>query len=111
MASPQPPTVVWDDEQPVDHTGDVVAPLTPAGMPYRYRLRLRYRSLYAVDADQVLAAVIDDYPTPPTDTEQLDRSRSAGPVRGGQTRRPGAARVRCDRRPRRPGDAQRPARP
>jgi hypothetical protein len=62
-----PATVVWDDEQPVDHAGSPVAPLTPAGLPYRWRLRLAGRSVYAVDADQVLAAVIDDYPTRPSD--------------------------------------------
>lgn len=65
MATIQPVTVVWDDEQPVDHANAPVAPLTPAGMPYRYRLRLPGRSLYAVDADQVLAAIIDEYPTTP----------------------------------------------
>ena len=59
-STPQPSIAVWDDEQPTDHAGEPVAPLTPAGLPYRWRLRLRGRSLYAVDADQVLAAVIDD---------------------------------------------------
>src|SRR6476469_7771664 len=67
MDTIQPVTVVWDDEQPVDHAGAPVAPLTAAGMPYRWRLRLPDRSLYAVTADQVLAAVIDDYPQPPAD--------------------------------------------
>ena len=67
MATTQPVTVVWDDEQPVDHAGAPVAPLTPAGMPYRWRLRLPGRSLYAVDADQVLATVVDDYPAQPAD--------------------------------------------
>lgn len=65
MTVPQPITVVWDDQHPVDHAGAPVAPLTPAGMRYRWRLRLPGRSLYAVDADQVLAAVIDDYPVRP----------------------------------------------
>ncbi|MDN5802996.1 MAG: hypothetical protein L0H26_00155 [Microlunatus sp.] len=70
MAATQPVTVVWDDEQPVDHAGAPVAPLTPAGMPYRWRLRLPGRSLYAVDADQVLAAVVVvDYPSPPAEDE------------------------------------------
>jgi hypothetical protein len=77
MATTQPPTrqpstVVWDDEQPVDHAGEPVAPLTPAGMAYRWRLRLPGRSVYAVDADQVLAAVIDDYPTPPDTADTTD---------------------------------------
>ena len=67
MATTQPVTVVWDDEQPVDHAGAPVAPLTRAGMPYRWRLRLPGRSLYAVDADQVLATVVDDYPAVPAD--------------------------------------------
>jgi hypothetical protein len=40
MPTTQPPTVVWDDEQPTDHAGEPVTPLTPAGLPYRWRPRL-----------------------------------------------------------------------
>ena len=53
---------VPDDEQAYDHSGQPIAPLTPAGFPYRYKLRGRGLSSYASTAEEVLALVIEDYP-------------------------------------------------
>lgn len=55
---------VPDDEQAHDHSGQPIAPLTPAGFPYRYKLRGRGLSSYASTAEEVLALVIEDYPRP-----------------------------------------------
>lgn len=63
-------TTVLDDDQATDHTGQPIAPLTPAGMPYRYKLRGRGLSSYASTADEVLALVIEEYPQP-SDTTDL----------------------------------------
>lgn len=64
-------TTVLDDEQATDHAGQPIAPLTPAGFPYRYKLRGHGLSSYASTAEEVLALVIEDYPTPP-DTNDAD---------------------------------------
>ena len=53
---------VPDDEQAYDHSGQPIAPLTPAGFPYRYKLRGRGLSSYASTAEEVLALVVEDYP-------------------------------------------------
>lgn len=59
--------LVYDNEQPVDHGGDPVAPLTPAGLPFRYRLREGDHAFYASTADDLLAVIIGNYPDPPAD--------------------------------------------
>lgn len=69
-------TVVWDDEQPLDHAGAPVAPSRrPAGRTGTASASRAGpgRGLYAVDADQVLATVIDDYPARPPRTRLLRR--------------------------------------
>lgn len=68
-------TTVLDEDQATDHSGQPIAPLTGAGMPYRYKLRGRGLSSYASTADEVLALVIEDYPQPPdaTDAEAMSR--------------------------------------
>lgn len=50
----------------VDHGGKSVAPLTPAGGQYRFRMREhdRARTWYATDADALLSVLIDAYPDP-----------------------------------------------
>ena len=69
-------TTVLDGEQVTDHAGQPVAPLTPAGFPYRYKLRGRGLSSYASTADEVLALVIEDYPTPPDTDDLAELARS-----------------------------------
>ena len=32
-------TTVLDDDQAYDHAGQPIAPLSPIGLPYRYKLR------------------------------------------------------------------------
>lgn len=64
-------TIVLDDDQATDHAGQPIAPLTPEGFPYRYKLRGRGLSSYASTADEVLALVIEDYPQRP-DTADAD---------------------------------------
>lgn len=59
--------LVYDEDQPVDHGGEPVAPLTPAGLPFRYRLREGDHAFYASTADDLLAVIIDDYPEPTSD--------------------------------------------
>lgn len=66
-------TLVHDDDQPRDHGGDPVAPLTPTGHPYRFRLRIDQRSYYASTADDLLAVIIDGYPEPPQNPDDADQ--------------------------------------
>lgn len=60
-----PVTVVPDEQQQIDHNGQPIAPLTPAGLPYRYRLRRPGSAVYAATADDLLGVVIDGYPAEP----------------------------------------------
>ena len=53
-----------DADQLTDHGGKAVSPVTDAGMPYRYKVRLAGRSAYATTADEVLALFVSDYPLP-----------------------------------------------
>lgn len=57
-------SIVGDSADLVDHGGKPVAPLTPAGGPYRFRMRQhdRARTTYASDADALLSVLIEDYP-------------------------------------------------
>ena len=52
-------TTVLDDDQAPDHAGQPIAPLTPEGFPYRYKLRGRGLSSCASTAEEVLALVIE----------------------------------------------------
>lgn len=73
-----------DADQLIDHGGKAVPPVTDAGMPYRYKVRLAGRSAYATTADEMLALFVPDYPLPtPDDTRTkqevaLDLVRSRG---------------------------------
>lgn len=73
-----------DADQLIDHGGKAVPPVTDAGMPYRYKVRLAGRSAYATTADEMLALFVPDYPLPgPGDTRTkqevaLDLVRSRG---------------------------------
>ena len=76
--------VLDDADQLIDHGGKAVPPVTDAGMPYRYKVRLAGRSAYATTADEMLALFVPDYPLPtPGDTRTkqeiaLDLVRSRG---------------------------------
>lgn len=81
-------TLAFDD-QPTDHSGDSVTPLTSAGSPYRYALvgyLGRPETTYASNADALLSVIIPGYepldltnddldqtPEDPTDQEYRDR--------------------------------------
>ena len=73
-----------DADQLIDHGGKAVPPVTDAGMPYRFKVRLAGRSAYASTADEMLALFVPDYPLPTqgdTRTKQevaLDLVRSRG---------------------------------
>lgn len=62
-------TTVLDDDQAYDHAGQPIAPLSPTGLPYRYKLRGHGLSSYASTAEEVLALVIEDYPQRPATTD------------------------------------------
>ena len=92
MDTIQPVTVVWDHEQPVDHAGAPVAPLTPAACRT------------GGDSDSPAAACTRRPPTKssprsstttPSHRPTTRRSRVV-PVRRGRPRRPGPARLRRD---------------
>lgn len=56
-------TLAFDD-QPTDHSGDPVTPLTSAGTPYRYALvgyAGRPETTYASTAEALLSVIIPDY--------------------------------------------------
>ena len=59
-------TTVLDDDQAYDHAGQPIAPLSPTGLPYRYKLRGQGLSSYASTAEEILALVIEDYPSAPS---------------------------------------------
>ena len=56
--------LVEDADQQIDHGGKAVAPVTEAGMPYRYKVRLAGRSAYTTTADEMLSLFVPDYPLP-----------------------------------------------
>lgn len=63
---------VSDSAVLVDHGGKSVAPLTPDGGQYRFRMREhdRARTWYANDADALLSVLIDAYPDPASVPQQ-----------------------------------------
>ena len=60
--------VIADADQVSDHAGKPVPPITPAGMPLRWKIRLPQASIFTLTADEAVACFIDDYePTTPDD--------------------------------------------
>ena len=104
-------TVVPDDQQQVDHNGQPIAPLTPAGLPFRYRLRRPGSAVYGATADDLLAVVIDGYPAEPDSGRRPGRGRGlgsadprpAGPARFRGHHHPGRRRHHLRTTNRRPG--------
>lgn len=64
--------ILLDRDQPRDHGGEAVAPLTSSGQTYLYALRdpERATTTYATSADALLSTLIDDYD--PRDLDGLD---------------------------------------
>lgn len=65
-------TTVLDTDQVNDHAGQPVVPLTPDGMPYKYKLRRGPSNVYTSTADEILSVVIDDYPQLPPSPDAID---------------------------------------
>ena len=85
QAGGRPPglLLVDDDDQQTDHSGKAVPPVTTAGLPYRYKVRLTGSNAYAMTADELLSLFVPDYP-PASPTAagrhdaELERVRSRG---------------------------------
>ncbi len=72
--------LVSDNDQEFDHSHRPVPPVTPGGMPYRYKVRLVGRNVYASTPDEVLSLFIEGYrpqPAPGRDVE-LDQVKLRG---------------------------------
>lgn len=64
-----------DEHQPYDHGGEPVAPLSSDGTPFAYAWRQpdNHRTIYATNADALLAEIIPGYdPHDPTDHDRRD---------------------------------------
>lgn len=72
--------VIKDRDQEVDHGHRPVPPVAPGGVPYRYKVRLVGRNVYASTADEVLSLFIDGYqPRPPLGRDiELEQVRLRG---------------------------------
>lgn len=85
QAGGRPPglLLVDDDDQQTDHSGKAVPPVSTAGLPYRYKVRLTGSNAYAMTADELLSLFVPDYPpVSPTAAGrhdiELERVRSRG---------------------------------
>lgn len=54
-------TVIADADQVSDHAGKPVPPLTPHGVPLRWKIRLPGVNVYTLTADEALACFLDDH--------------------------------------------------
>ena len=63
---------VPDSDQQTDHSHRPVPPVAAGGIPYRYKVRLARRNVYASTADEVLSLFIEDYRPRPEPTADIE---------------------------------------
>ncbi len=74
--------IIDDEEQRSDHSGKPIEPVTAAGMPFRYKVRLRRSNAYASTADEILSLFIDGYdPAPRSHAGQNPKEAELDQVR------------------------------